>query len=66
MGLEDVIGIKGIVVARPEDAINKDIATGEIDVEVNEIVVIMNQSLLLLISMIETLPWKIIDWVSLS
>ena len=39
LGLEDVIGIKGIVVARPEDAINKDIATGEIDVEVNEIVV---------------------------
>ena len=39
LGLEDVIGIKGIVVARPKDAINKDIATGEIDVEVNEIVV---------------------------
>ena len=39
LGLEDVIGIKGIVVARPEDAINKDIATGEIDVEVNEIIV---------------------------
>ena len=37
LGLEDVIGIKGIVVPRPEDAINKDIATGEIDVEVNEI-----------------------------
>ena len=37
LGLEDVIGIKGVVVARPEDAINKDIATGEIDVEVNEI-----------------------------
>ena len=37
LGLEDVIGIKGIVVSRPEDAVNKDIATGEIDVEVNEI-----------------------------
>tara|TARA_Y100000996_G_scaffold192478_2_gene150680 strand:- start:9640 stop:11412 length:1773 start_codon:yes stop_codon:yes gene_type:complete len=39
LGLEDVIGIKGIVVARPEEAINKGIDTGEIDVEVSEIVV---------------------------
>ncbi len=39
LGLEDVIGIKGIVVARPEEAVNKGIATGEIDVEVSEIVV---------------------------
>ena len=39
LGLEDVIGIKGIVVARPDDAINKDIKTGEIDVEVSEIIV---------------------------
>ena len=39
LGLEDVIGIRGTVVARPNDAINKDIKTGEIDVEVSEIVV---------------------------
>jgi len=34
LGLEDVIGITGTVVARPEAAINKNIPTGEIDVEV--------------------------------
>tara|TARA_B100001750_G_scaffold237022_1_gene241611 strand:- start:1255 stop:3027 length:1773 start_codon:yes stop_codon:yes gene_type:complete len=39
LGLEDVIGIKGTVVARPDDAINKNIKTGEIDVEVSKIVV---------------------------
>ena len=39
LGLEDVIGVKGIVVARPEDAVNKDISTGEIDIEVSEIIV---------------------------
>ena len=39
LGLEDVIGIKGTVVARPEDAVNKEISTGAIDVEVSEIIV---------------------------
>ena len=39
LGLEDVIGIKGIVIARPEDAVNENIKTGTIDVEVSEIVV---------------------------
>jgi len=34
LGLEDVIGITGKVVLRPDDAINKNISTGEIDVEV--------------------------------
>jgi len=43
LGLEDVIGISGIVVARPEDAINKDIPTGEIDVEVTNLF-IFNES----------------------
>ncbi|SVA98915.1 uncharacterized protein METZ01_LOCUS151769, partial [marine metagenome] len=33
LGLEDVIGITGGVVARPKDAINKKIPTGEIDIE---------------------------------
>ena len=33
LGLEDVIGITGEVVARPKDAINKKIPTGEIDIE---------------------------------
>ena len=39
LGLEDVIGITGIVAARPEDAVNKKISTGEIDVEVTELTV---------------------------
>ena len=37
LGLEDVIGIKGKVVSRPEDAINSSIPTGEVDVEVIEL-----------------------------
>ena len=37
LGLQDVIGITGIVVSRPSDAINKDLSTGEIDVEVTDI-----------------------------
>ena len=37
LGLQDVIGISGVVVARPSDAINKDLSTGEIDVEANEL-----------------------------
>ena len=39
LGLEDVIGITGEVVARPEDAVNKKIRTGEIDVEVTELTI---------------------------
>ena len=39
LGLEDVIGITGKVVARPEDAVNKKIPTGEIDVEVTELTI---------------------------
>ena len=39
LGIEDVIGIKGVVIARPDDAINKDIQTGEIDVEGNSLIV---------------------------
>ena len=37
LGLEDVIGIKGKVVLRPEDAINRSIPTGEVDVEVMDL-----------------------------
>ncbi|MBT7378064.1 MAG: aspartate--tRNA ligase [Candidatus Marinimicrobia bacterium] len=37
LGLEDVIGITGMVVARPDDAKNTNIPTGEIDVEVTEL-----------------------------
>ena len=37
LGLEDVIGITGKVVVRPEDAVNKKIPTGEIDVEVTSL-----------------------------
>jgi aspartyl-tRNA synthetase len=43
LGLEDVIGITGKVVQRPEDAINKKILTGEIDVEVT-VLVVYNES----------------------
>ncbi len=39
LGLEDVIGICGNVIARPDDAVNKDIETGAIDVEVSKIIV---------------------------
>ena len=37
LGLEDVIGITGEVVSRPDNAVNKNIPTGEIDVEVTEL-----------------------------
>ena len=37
LGLEDVIGITGMVVARPDDAKNTNIPTGGIDVEVTEL-----------------------------
>ena len=37
LGLEDVIGVKGIVVPRPKEAINPDMKTGEIDIEVIDI-----------------------------
>ena len=37
LGLEDVIGITGKVVARPADAVNKNLPTGEVDVEVTDL-----------------------------
>jgi len=37
LGLEDVIGITGKVVSRPDNAVNKNIPTGEIGVEVTEL-----------------------------
>ena len=37
LGLQDVIGVTGVVVPRPEDAVNKDMKTGAIDVEVSQI-----------------------------
>ena len=39
LGLEDVIGITGKVVARPEDAANSKMPTGSIDIEVHDITV---------------------------
>ena len=43
LGLEDVIGITGKVVSRPDDAVNKNISTGEIDVEATDLY-IFNES----------------------
>ncbi len=43
LGLEDVIGIKGIVVKRPKEAVNEELITGDIDVEVNDLC-IFNES----------------------
>ena len=37
LGLEDVIGIKGVVVQRPLEAVNESMVTGEIDVVVSQI-----------------------------
>ena len=37
LGLQDVIGVTGVVVSRPDDAVNKDMKTGAIDVEVSQI-----------------------------
>ena len=37
LGLEDVIGIKGVVVQRPLEAVNASMVTGEIDVVVSQI-----------------------------
>ena len=39
LGLEDVIGVTGEVVARPGSAINADMSTGDIDIEVSDVVV---------------------------
>ena len=39
LGLEDVIGITGKVVARPDDAANSNMPTGDIDREVHDITV---------------------------
>jgi len=39
LGYEDVIGVNGKVIERPKDAINKDMLTGSIDVDVSEIII---------------------------
>ena len=39
LGLEDVIGVTGQVVERPSDAVNVDMDTGDIDVEISEIII---------------------------
>mgnify|MGYP001437050624 CR=1 FL=1 len=39
LGLEDVIGIQGKVIKRPDEAINKNMVTGHIDVDVNNLIV---------------------------
>ena len=40
LSMEDVISVKGTVAARQENAVNKDLTTGEIEVSVTEIVVL--------------------------
>jgi len=40
LSMEDVISVKGTVEARQENAVNKDLTTGEIEVSVTEIVVL--------------------------
>ena len=40
LSMEDVISVKGVVAARQENAVNKDLTTGEIEVSVTEIVVL--------------------------
>ena len=40
LSMEDVISVKGTVEARQENAVNKDLMTGEIEVKVTEIVVL--------------------------
>ena len=39
LGLEDVIGVQGKVIKRPDDAINKKMITGYIDVDVNNLII---------------------------
>ena len=39
LGLEDVIGITGKIIKRPDEAINNRMITGEIDVNVNNLCV---------------------------
>ena len=39
LGLEDVIGIEGAVIKRPDDAINDSMITGFIDIEVDNLIV---------------------------
>jgi len=39
LGLEDVIGVNGLVIKRPHDAVNKSMITGYIDVDVTSLTV---------------------------
>ena len=39
LGLEDVIGIEGLVIKRPDEAMNKSMVTGQIDIDVQKLVV---------------------------
>ena len=39
LGLEDVIGVKGVVIKRPKEAINESMVTGKIDIDVSNLIV---------------------------
>ena len=39
LGLEDVIGVEGLVIKRPKEAINESMVTGKIDIDVGKLVV---------------------------
>ena len=47
LGLEDVIGVTGNVIKRPDDAINKSMVTGFIDIDVNTLIVYHTHKLLI-------------------
>lgn len=57
LGQEYVIAIKGIVKKRQDSAINKNLPTGEIEIEVQEIEVLNNA---------ETPPFEIVDDINVS
>ncbi|MFB0516165.1 MAG: aspartate--tRNA ligase, partial [Candidatus Neomarinimicrobiota bacterium] len=52
LGMEDVIAVRGTVVPRPEESLNPDLPTGEIDVQCRELEV-LNES--------EPLPFLVTD-----
>ena len=61
LGFEDVIGITGNVISRPDEEVNKNMATEKLMLLLKKLLFIMNLNHLLLILMIEVLLQKKID-----